>query len=177
MQGSGRLVFEDGKQSFVSYESDNGYPFVSLSTLASRDKLKIEGNAGMQGIRNYFTQHPELLSKYAKEMRRYIFFSFKKQAIGTLQVPVVPLRTIAVDPKRIPLGLMGFLKTRQPVLDQNKQLRSFKELSLLVFSHDTGNAITNDHIDLFWGFGDLASVQASSMNERGKLTLLIPKQP
>ena len=102
----------------------------------------------------------------------YIFFSLKPESEdgphGSLNVPLVAERTIAVDRKVIPLGLPVWLDTTVP--GSNEPYRR------LVLAQDTGGAIKG-HVraDLFWGQGDRAERMAGLMKQPGRLYVLKPK--
>jgi membrane-bound lytic murein transglycosylase A len=87
---------------------------------------------------------------------------------GSLGVPLTAGRSIAVDPKFIPLGAPVFLSTTFPA--------SQARLQRLVMAQDTGGAIRGPvRADLFWGFGAAAGESAGLMKESGQLWLLWPK--
>ncbi len=87
--------------------------------------------------------------------------------IGALGVPLLAQRTIAVDPRAIPLGAPVFLATTYPL--------SAQPLDRLVLAQDTGGAIRGAvRADFFWGFGDAAGRQAGRMRQDGRMWLLWP---
>jgi len=87
--------------------------------------------------------------------------------IGSLGVPLLAGRTIAVDPRAIPLGAPVFLATTEPLSDA--------PLQRLVMAQDTGGAIRGPiRADFFWGFGDEAGQQAGRMRQQGRVWLLWP---
>ena len=87
--------------------------------------------------------------------------------IGTLGVPLLRERTLAVDPRSIPLGAPVFLATTQPL--------STRPLQRLMLAQDTGGAIRGAvRADYFWGFGDEAGRQAGRMKQDGRMWLLWP---
>ncbi|HEX5801393.1 MAG TPA: 3D domain-containing protein, partial [Azospira sp.] len=86
---------------------------------------------------------------------------------GALGVPLVAERTIAVDPRHIPLGAPVFLATTRP----NSDL----PLRRLVMAQDTGGAIKGVvRADFFWGFGAEAGAQAGKMKQSGRMWVLLP---
>jgi len=88
--------------------------------------------------------------------------------IGALGVPLLAQRTIAVDPRMIPLGAPVFLATTYP--------QSTRPLARLVLAQDTGGAIRGPvRADFFWGFGDGAGREAGRMRQDGRMWLLWPR--
>ena len=89
---------------------------------------------------------------------------------GALGVPLTAGRSIAVDPRTTPLGYPVFLSVNAP--DGGKAAA----VNRLMFAQDTGGAIRGPvRADFFWGFGQDAGAKASSMNNPGRMWLLIPR--
>ena len=83
-------------------------------------------------------------------------------------MPLLAQRTIAVDPRAIPLGAPVFLATTMPL--------SKTPLQRLVLAQDTGGAIRGAvRADYFWGFGPQAGREAGRMRQDGRMWLLWPK--
>lgn len=77
-------------------------------------------------------------------------------------------RSIAVDPRYIPLGAPVYLAATWPNSD--------RPLQRLMQAQDTGGAIRGAvRADFFWGFGPEAGKLAGAMKQRGQLWLLLPK--
>ena len=175
VQGSARVSWIDGDYGVIGYAASNGHPFASLERMALADGTLKRDQFSTDNLRSYFIKNPQHLSKYRKRLPRYVFFRIKPDVYGSAGLPVVPLRTIAVDPKRIPLGALIYLRSYQPVLSENEEFLHSKPLALLTVAQDTGSAIKQQHIDLFWGFGPAAASKASRMNMPGELHLLVPR--
>ena len=179
IQGSGRVKLDDGGIMRVGYADQNGQPFRSVArVLIDRGELTL-GNASMQGIRAWGRRHPEQLPALLDENPSYVFFrevpppppgSLEAQIdgpIGSLGVPLLAERTIAVDPRSIPLGAPVFLATTEPLSEM--------PLRRLVMAQDTGGAIRGPiRADYFWGFGRDAGQQAGRMRQQGEEWLLWP---
>ena len=87
---------------------------------------------------------------------------------GALGIPLTAGRSIAVDPKFLPLGAPMFVTTTQPGSDL--------PLQRLVVAQDTGGAIRGPvRADLFFGFGADAGTQAGMMKNELEMWLLWPK--
>jgi membrane-bound lytic murein transglycosylase A len=176
IQGSGRVTLEEGDVMRVGYADQNGQPFRSIGRLlVERGELTLAG-ASMQAIKQWGRDHPDQLPSLLAENPSYVFFREiipdPKAAIdgpiGSLGVPLLAQRTIAVDPRAIPLGAPVYLATTYPL--------SGRPLARLVMAQDTGGAIKGAlRADFFWGFGDSAGEQAGRMRQPGKMWLLWPK--
>lgn len=179
IQGSGRVRLAEGGVMRVGYADQNGHPFRSIGRLlVERGELSLE-KASMQGIKDWGRRNPDKLFALLDENPSYVFFREVPAAapgtpeaeidgpIGTLDVPLLRERTLAVDPRSIPLGAPVFLATTQPL--------STKPLQRLMLAQDTGGAIRGAvRGDFFWGFGDEAGRQAGRMKQDGRMWLLWP---
>jgi len=172
IQGSGRIALPNGETVRVGYADQNGYPYKSIGKiLVERGDLPLE-KASMQGIKDWGNQNPKKLPDLLNLNASYVFFrDLPNQTggpIGALGVPLSAERSIAVDPRHIPLGAPVFLATTWP--------NSTKPLNRLVLAQDTGGAIHGVvRADFFWGFGKDAGKQAGSMKQSGKMWVLLPK--
>jgi membrane-bound lytic murein transglycosylase A len=176
IQGSGRVTLKEGDIMRIGYADQNGQPFQSIGRLlVERGELTL-ASASMQTIKQWGRDHPDKLPSLLAENPSYVFFREifpdPKAAIdgpiGSLGVPLLAQRTIAVDPRAIPLGAPVYLATTYPL--------SEKPLTRLVMAQDTGGAIKGAlRADLFWGFGESAGEQAGRMRQPGKMWLLWPK--
>ncbi|PKO73605.1 MAG: transglycosylase [Betaproteobacteria bacterium HGW-Betaproteobacteria-17] len=172
IQGSGRIELPDGSHMRVGYADQNGHPYLSIGKLlVERGELKIE-QASMQGIKNWGAKNPDKLPALLASNPSFVFFrelpSGLSGPLGALGVPLTGGRSIAVDPRFIPLGAPVFLATTQP--------NSPQPLNRLVMAQDTGSAIRGGvRADFFWGFGDKAGELAGRMKQRGRMWVLLPK--
>ncbi len=179
IQGSGRVDLAEGGVMRVGYADQNGQPFRSVArVLIDRGELSV-GQASMQGIREWGRQHPDALPALLDENPSYVFFrevppplpgSLEAQIdgpIGSLGVPLQGERTIAVDPRSIPLGTPVFIATTEPLSDTPRRRR--------VMAQDTGGAIRGPvRADFFWGFGAEAGEEAGRMRQQGEMWVLWP---
>jgi membrane-bound lytic murein transglycosylase A len=172
IQGSGRIELPDGSHLRVGYADHNGHPYQSIGKLLiERGELKPE-QASMQGIKNWGVRNPDKLHELLASNPGFVFFrelpNGPQGPIGALGVPLTGGRSIAVDPRFIPLGAPVFLATNQP--------NSPKPMNKLVMAQDTGSAIRGGvRADFFWGFGDAAGELAGRMKQRGRMWVLLPK--
>jgi len=172
VQGSGRIELPDGSHLRVGYADQNGYPYQSIGKLlVERGELKLE-QASMQGIKNWGLSNPDKLPELLAANPSFVFFRELPNGLpgplGSLGVPLTATRSIAVDPKFIPLGAPVFLATTYPY--------SSVPLNRLVMAQDTGSAIRGGvRADYFWGFGSEAGEQAGRMKQKGRMWVLLPK--
>lgn len=171
IQGSGRIVLENGEIIRIGYADHNGHPYRSIGKLlVERNELLLE-QASMQGIKQWGEQNPDKLDELLHQNSRYIFFrelpNNLSGPLGALGVPLTAGRSIAIDPRAVPQGAPVFLATTWPNTD--------KELQRLMVAQDTGSAIKgNVRVDFFWGFGQEAAEQAGKMKQQGKIWALLP---
>ncbi|MFC5299903.1 murein transglycosylase A [Azospira restricta] len=174
IQGSGRVRLPSGEMIRVGYADQNGHPYQSIGrVLLERGDLQ-PGEASMQGIQAWARANPQKLDELLNTNPSYVFFRELPAKFGpddgppgALGVPLVAERTIAVDPRHIPLGAPVFLATTRPNSDE--------PLRRLVMAQDTGGAIKGVvRADFFWGFGAEAGAQAGRMKQSGRMWVLLP---
>jgi membrane-bound lytic murein transglycosylase A len=171
VQGSGQIHLNTGERVRVGYADHNGHPYRSIGRyLIDRGELTLE-QASMQGIKAWAKQNPGKLAEVLSHNASYVFFrelpSNLSGPLGALGVPVIAGRSIAVDPRYIPLGAPVYLSTTWP--------NSKRALQRLMMAHDTGGAIRGGvRADYYWGFGEQAGVQAGRMRQMGSMWVLLP---
>ena len=142
-----------------------------------RDGVITTSEGSMQGIKKYFAQNPQNIPKYLNQNKRYIFFTLSDEgAIGSGGGELVGGRSIATDKSIYPAGGLVFIKVRQPVLDSNYKIKSWKPISRFVIDQDTGSAIRGKaRADLYFGTGKEAGAKAGRYHEKGEVYYLIKK--
>ena len=180
VQGSGRVAFADGSAMRVGYADQNGHPYRSIArVLVDRGEMTVE-RASKQAIEAWGRANPDKLPALLDENPSFVFFREVPPPapgsldadidgpLGALGVPLLAERTIAVDPRAIPLGAPVFLATTEP--------QSTESRNRLTLAQDTGGAIRGAvRADYFWGFGDAAGRKAGRMRQEGRMWLLWPK--
>lgn len=176
VQGSGRIELEDGSRVRVGYADQNGHPYLSIGRwLIDRGELRPD-QASMDGIKSWAREHPERLDELLDVNPSVVFFrklpddgknAGKNGPPGALGVPLTPGRSVAVDPRSLPLGAPVYLAATWP--------NTNRPLQRLVLAQDTGGAIKGGvRADFFWGFGSEAASQAGRMKQKGRLWVLLP---
>lgn len=172
IQGSGQVLLENGERVRLGYADQNGHPFRSLGGLLIRRGELPPERASMQGIKDWARRNPRRVQEFMNANPSYVFFRELPRdlpgPIGSLGVPLTAERSIAVDPRVVPLGVPVYLATTWP--------NTADPLQRLMVAQDTGGAIAGGvRADFFWGFGDPAGQQAGKMRQAGRMWVLLPK--
>jgi membrane-bound lytic murein transglycosylase A len=171
VQGSGRIALEEGGIMRVGFAGHNGHPYRSIGrVLIERGELTLE-RASMQGIKAWARANPTRLSELLNQNLRYVFFrelhGNGAAPPGALGVPLTPERSIAIDPRYIPLGAPVHIATTWPNAE--------KPLQRLMLAQDTGGAIRGAvRADFFWGNGEEAAREAGRMQQSLRMWVLLP---
>ncbi|WP_240324374.1 murein transglycosylase A [Trinickia diaoshuihuensis] len=177
VQGSGRIVLDDGSVMRVGFGGSNNQPYRSIGRWLLDHGEITPAQATMQGIKAWARANPGRVTSLLDTNPRFVFFRDMSSTqtasaggdgpIGALGVPLTPERSIAVDPASIPLGSAVFLSTTRPF--------SNTPMNRVVFAQDTGSAIRGGvRADYFWGLGDDAGDLAGKMKQAGRMWLLLP---
>lgn len=175
IQGSGRVVLDDGTVSRVGYDSQNGWPYIAIGRrMADEGKLPRDG-ISMQSIRAWLTAHPAETPGVLQSNPSYVFFrpltgvGTDDGPLGGEGVPLTPGRSLAVDHTLVPYGLPVWLDASDP-------LDPATRLDRLLVAQDTGGAIRGPvRGDVFWGHGAEAEQRAGLMKSRGRYWFLLPR--
>lgn len=175
VQGSGRVMLDNGSSLRLAYADHNGRPYSSIGKwLASQGELPIQ-QASMQNIKEWARTHPDRVSEMLNVNQAMVFF--KEESLsdevagpkGAYGIPLIAKRTIAVDANFVPLGSPVFLATSEPGTQT--------PLRRVVFAQDTGAAIKGAaRADFFWGSGDEAGNMAGRMKQAGFMWILWPRE-
>lgn len=173
IQGSGSIRLPDGERVVVNYANQNGHPYRSIGRLLLDRNEMTRDQMSMQNIRLWVARNPEAGEKLLAENPSYVFFREMPPGTesppGAMGIPLTPLRSLAVDPRTIPLGAPVYLSTTFPGT-------SDRPLRQLMVAQDTGGAIKGRvRGDFFWGMGNEAGEFAGRMRSQGELWVLLPK--
>lgn len=172
IQGSGIIQLDNGEAMQIGYADQNGYPFKAIgSTLVQKKEITMT-EASMEGIKNWARKNITKLREFLNMNASYVFFRKLPNdlpgPIGALGVSIEAERSVAIDPKFVPLGAPIFLSTTQPSTNE--------PLERLMVAQDTGGAIRGGvRADFYWGSGDEAGRKAGSMKQQGKIWTLLPR--
>uniref|UniRef100_UPI00260D8FC5 MltA domain-containing protein n=1 Tax=uncultured Legionella sp. TaxID=210934 RepID=UPI00260D8FC5 len=195
LQGSGSLIL-DGKLFQINYDGFNGRPRTMLGRIVQcaqdptcggnidamercakdpkcHDEAKLRCNLSKEikqsggsekQIRKFLDALP--LAK-ANDLRHrdqsYVFFIKEDGGpYGSENIPLTPHASCATDHKVIPIG-MNFIY-------------NCKKSTSWCIAQDAGGAIVGAHVDCYKGEGDLAGIEANSVNHAGSLFVALPKR-
>jgi membrane-bound lytic murein transglycosylase A len=168
IQGSGRVRLPDGTLRRVGYDGGNGRPYTAIGrVLVERGAMPLEA-VSMQSIRAWLAAHPDEADELMRRNASYVFFRWLDGdgPLGTQRTVLVPGRSLAVDPRFVPLGVPVWID----VDGDGGRLRR------LTVAQDTGGAIRGAvRGDVFFGAGPDAAEAAGRLRAPGLAWLLLPK--
>ena len=171
IQGSGQVQLDDGSRLRLGYADQNGHPYRSIGRwLLDQGELQ-PGQASMQGIKAWAKANPQRVQELMNANPSLVFFrelpAEGSGPPGAMGLPLTPERSIAVDPRSVPLGVPVFLATTWP--DDPRPLQR------LMVAQDTGGAIRGAvRADFYWGSGPEAGALAGRMKQKGRMWALMP---
>ena len=166
IQGSGRVLMPDGSVMRVGYASQNGRDYVAIGRLLRERGVLPPGGANMAAIKNWIRSNPAEGRPLLRENPSFVFFRelTGPGPLGSINVPVTPQATVAVDPRFVPYGAPVYLTMDRP------------EPNGIWVAQDTGGAIKGpNRFDTFWGAGAQAVDLAGSMSAAGEALVLLPR--
>jgi membrane-bound lytic murein transglycosylase A len=172
IQGSGQVQLADGSRVRLNYADQNGHPYRSIGRwLIDKGELKAE-QASMQGIKAWAKANPARLTELLNTNPSLVFFRelpvTGSGPQGAMGLALTPERSVAVDPRHVPLGAPIWLATTKP--------NSTLALNRLMVGQDTGGAIRGVvRADFYWGSGVGAGNQAGKMRQQGRMWVLLPR--
>jgi membrane-bound lytic murein transglycosylase A len=174
VQGSGRVQLATGETIRLQYADQNGHPYRSIGRYLADQGVMTIDQVNMPAIRNWLAANPARVNEVLDSNPSVVFFNeapLEDPSVGpkgAQGLPLTPGRSIAIDPKYLPLGAPMFLSTTQP--------GSELPLQRVVVAQDTGGAIRGPvRADLFFGFGSDAGAQAGMMKNDLHMWLLWPR--
>ena len=176
VQGSGRIQLKNGTQQSLVYAGNNGHDYTSIGKVLINQGLMEKEKISMQTLKQWLQSNPQKAAEIMQHNKRYIYFNLvqtpehESGPRGSLNVPLTPSRSIAIDPSKITLGSPVWLDTTLPVKEDEELFQR------LMFAQDTGAAIKG-HVraDVFFGQGKEAEFLAGHMNQLGKMYVLVPR--
>lgn len=176
VQGSGVLVYEEGRRTKVLYAAHNGRPFVGIANPMRDRGLLARDNTSGDAIRNWLAAHRGPEADAIMQLNpRFAFFSLApddgKPPVGAANVPLPAGRAVAVDPALHDMGELLWIDGEAPLL-----AGAFPTYRRLVTALDTGGAIKGEvRADLYLGEGAQAGAEAGRVRHTLRLYRLVPR--
>ncbi len=174
IQGSGRILLQNGNILRVGFDGQNGQPYTPIGRILVQNGDLPANGVSFQTISAWLKNNPGQAQSIMEQNARYVFMRplgplpDDQGAPGALGVAVTAGRTLAVDRGDIPLGTPVFVATTDPLTNA--------PLNRLTIAQDTGGGIHGaEAADLFFGTGPQAEAIAGRMQQPGTLYLLLPR--
>lgn len=169
IQGSGKLIFDDGTEAYVNYAGQNGHKYKSSGRIMREKGLLKRGDIFEQ--REWLAANPDRVTEILHENPSFVFFKFGSRGpTGAMGATVDDWISLAVDRSQIPLGAVVAYGVNLP--DEKMKVFPARGIGL---AHDVGGAIKNSRIDIFCGGDDRANFVASHLDAKGPAWILLAK--
>ncbi len=176
IQGSGSIYINHHDHLLVGFTAQNGQPYHSIGRYLLDIGAIPTKQLSMQSIRDWLEAHPGQVNNVLNQDPSFVFFRKieAKTPLGAEGVPLIPGRSVAIDPNYILFGTPIWLSTFYPQ-KQSSKISHGAPLQRLVVAQDKGGAINGPiRADVFWGSGKSAIFYAGHMQSRGQYWLLLP---
>ena len=182
VQGSARLRFPDGAKIDLTYAGRNGRPYTSIGKILIADGEIPLADMSLDRLKAWVRQSGQKPGEGGRALlhrnESFVFFSASPVADDSLEpvaaanVPLTPLRSIAVDRSLWPYGLPFWIEADLPWHDG-----AMIPFHHLMIAQDTGSAILGPaRADLYFGTGDEAGRLAGNIRHYGRMIVLLPKE-
>jgi membrane-bound lytic murein transglycosylase A len=176
MQGSGRLRLSDGSFVRIGFDGHNGREWVSIARTVKNELHGRDWPLDTDGILAWLRAHPQRARALMREDASFVFFRELRQPtsgpLGAIHVPLTAERSLAADPKFVPLGAPVWVASQIPSAVKGAPPRPLERLFV---AQDTGGAIRGpNRFDVFFGSGEKARAVAGKMFHRGQAIVLLP---
>ncbi len=175
IQGSGVLVYPDGRRMRAAFAAHNGRPFAGIARPMREQGLLKDSDTSGDAIRNWLAGHRGREADAVMRLNpRYVFFNLveddDRDPAGAAGVSLPAGRAIAVDVGRHDMGEFFWIDASAPALTG-----AFPVYRRAVVALDTGGAIKGEvRADLYMGRGDAAGAEAGRVRHTLKMYRLVP---
>jgi membrane-bound lytic murein transglycosylase A len=175
VQGSGILIYPDGKRLSARYGGGNGRQYTSIGRLLVEDGHIPREEISMQRIRQFFSRRPDLVDHYLHRCASFVFFRIDETPpLGVGAIPLTPDLSAATDARVFGTGLVGIGDYPRPHAAPETGPAPVTRALHFVLAQDAGGAIKGPgHIDIFTGEGDEAAIPAGFLNHTGRLFFIV----
>jgi membrane-bound lytic murein transglycosylase A len=175
IQGSGKLLFDNGETLRVGYAAQNGHPYTAIGGPLIRRGEVAREDMSMQAIYDWLENAtPGAAAELRHLNASYVFFreldNLPDPALGPLGaqgLQLTDMRSLAVDRRYHAMGAPVFI-----ALEGDEETAPLQQLMI---AQDTGGAIRGPvRGDVYIGSGKEAGEIAGKFNRQGKLYVLLP---
>lgn len=174
IQGSGRVLLDNGSLLRIGYADQNGHPYRSLGAWLIENAGLTRDEMSMKRIKQWVRDNPQRRQELLNANPNFVFFAERKGysddqgPVGAQGVPLTPLASVAVDRRYWKLGL--------PFVTAASQSMPAMQFARPVIAQDTGGAIKGVlRFDYFWGLGNEAGNRAGSQKSDVSAWVMVPK--
>ena len=166
IQGSGRIILDDGSLMRVGYAGQNGHPYYAVGRELVKRGVMDKDDVNMQSIEAWLNANPDQAKEILYSNPSYVFFTelTGDGPLGGENIALTPTRSLAVDRSRVAYGIPVWLDLKD------------QQFQRLMVAQDTGGAIRGPvRGDIFFGYGEQAEALAGPMKSQGNWWFLLPK--
>ena len=174
IQGSGRVLLDNGSLLRIGYADQNGHPYRSLGAWLIENAGLTRDEMSMQRIKQWVRDNPQRRQELLNANPNFVFFAERtgysddQGPVGAQGVPLTPLASVAVDRRYWKLGV--------PFVAAASQSMPAMQFVRPVIAQDTGGAIKGVlRFDYFWGLGNEAGNRAGSQKSDVSAWVMVPK--
>lgn len=169
IQGSGKLIFDDGTEAYINYADQNGHKYKSSGRIMREKGLLKRGDIFEQ--REWLKNNPDRVWEILHENPSFVFFQFGGRGpTGAMGHTVDDWLSLATDRGYIPLGSVVAYGVNMP--DEKKGSFPMRGIG---FAQDVGGAIKRNRVDVFCGGNERANYVASFLDAHGLAWILLAK--
>lgn len=175
IQGSGQLRFADGTSARLSYAGKNGHPYTSVGrVLIDAGHFTLE-QMSLDALKDWLRADPIRGAAAMRHNASYVFFrelppDESDGALGVMEIPLTPMRSLAVDTAYHEIGSPVFITA-----DGLDHMPGGPRVTRLMIAQDVGSAIRGpERGDFYFGTGDEAGRLAGVTKHRVSFVVLRP---
>ena len=175
IEGSARATLDDGTSVWLEFAGKNGRAYRGVGGILRGGGYLRPGEGTMQGIRQWFRDHPGRFDEIADQDASYVFFSVSKLpgAVGSQKAILTARRSMAVDRAFIAMSTPIWVETHAPVPGRKGVTELWHHL---LIAQDTGAGILGAvRGDIYWGDDAEAAELGGRMGGPGRYWLLLPR--
>jgi membrane-bound lytic murein transglycosylase A len=174
IEGSAKAVLDDGSSVWLEFAGKNGRAYKGVGGVLRGGGYLKPGEGTMQGIRQWFHDHPTRYDEIADQDASYVFFMASKLAgaVGSQKTILTAKRSMAVDRAFIAMSTPVWVEAHAPVPGKKGVTSVWHHL---LIAQDTGAGIMGAvRGDIYWGDDAEAAELGGRMGGPGKYWLLLP---